>query len=92
MWRSAVFSANLRPQNSQRTLSSAGSEASNDGLKFEAPPPPDGFTGPTAYLNCVDWSFHFGIFLGSFYADEAAAPAEALAPGPPAFRPGIFGL
>ena len=66
------------------------------GLKFEAPPPPasDLFTGPTAYLNYMLYSFHLGIFLG---APSSAPPPAAEDPLPtggraPRPRPGILGL
>jgi hypothetical protein len=53
-------------------------DISYEGLKLEAPPPPllGSSLAPIAYLNCIDYSFHFGIlpptgFGGSFLAAAA---------------------
>lgn len=71
----AAVSLNFLPQNLQGILSSMASLASILGLKLEAPPPPpEEFTGPTAYLNCMLYSFHLGIFLPEGSAAPPAFP------------------
>ena len=70
----AAVSLNFLPQNLHWILSSTSSLASYDGLKLEAPPPPedDYYAGfPTAFLNCMLYSFHLGIL------PLAAEPAPA---------------
>lgn len=76
---SAVISANLRPQYSQGTLVSVSSLASKEGLKldppapFDADPPPEPATGPTACLNYKLCSFHLGILPAPAPPPPAAA-------------------
>jgi len=59
------------------------------GLKLlEPPPPPDGATGPTAYLNCILYNFHFGIFPVAAAVSAFFAGGGFLDPGKPFFGGG----